>query len=203
MNKIVIALSLISLVTGGCFNGQKLSDTDNKVISIMKGLTEENGLPGMNVSLILEDGVQKSYSVGYADIDEEILLNTGHVLFSGSVGKTYLVGIMMQLIDKGEINFQDRFIDYFPEVEWLDSLPNINEISVENLLQHTTGLPRYVMKPAIWDSLSSNPDKIWTYRDRLFCIFNDSPVRITSIKNIIFFIFFCPFFSLFFVFFCQ
>jgi len=34
-----------------------------------------------------------------------------------------------------------------------------------------------VMKPEIWDTIHANPDKIWTYKDRLSVIFNDSPVH--------------------------
>ena len=59
----------------------------------------------------------------------------------------------MQLIDKKQIQLSDVFISYFPDHEWLAQVPNINDITIGMLLQHTSGLPRYVLKPEIWQEI--------------------------------------------------
>jgi D-alanyl-D-alanine carboxypeptidase len=45
------------------------------------------------------------------------------------------------------------------------------------LLQHTSGLPRYVIGTTIWDSLQAYPDKVWSYQDRMAFIFDSEPVH--------------------------
>ena len=115
-------------------------------------------MPGLNLSIISLIGIQENYSSGYADVETQTELNADHVLFSGSIGKTYAVAILMQLLDEGKINLKDRFIDHFPDTEWLQFLPNINYISIKMLLQHTSGLPEYVMKPEIWNAIKEDPE---------------------------------------------
>ncbi len=140
-------------------------------------LVAKNDLPGLNLSIITNNGVQEDYSSGYADVESQTDLNDDHVLFSGSIGKTYAVAVLMQLVDEGIIKLEDMFIDHFQDTAWLQNLPNINSISIKMLLQHTSGLPRYVMKPEIWSTLKEDPDKVWTYKERMSYIFNDEPVH--------------------------
>lgn len=147
------------------------------IIKVVDQLVEQNELPGLNFSLIDAEGNQENYSSGMADIEENRLLTPDHVLFSGSIGKTYAVAILLHLVDAGKVGLKDKFIAYFPELDWLTLLPNIQAITVEMLLEHTSGLPRYVMKEAVWDSLFHNPDKIWNYQERMSFIFNDEPVH--------------------------
>jgi len=153
------------------------TDSDSGIQKTIDSLVVENGLPGLNLSIITSKGRKENYSSGYADVETQTELNADHVLFSGSIGKTYAVAVLMQLVDEGKINLEDRFIDHFADTEWLQYLPNINSISIKMLLQHTSGLPRYMMKPEIWTTIKEEPDKVWTYRERMSYIFNDEPVH--------------------------
>jgi len=170
-----ILLAFISSL--GC--SPPLSDTGSGsgIQETMDSLIADKGLPGMNISIITSNGIQEDYSSGYADMEKQTKLNAAHVMFSGSIGKTYAVAVLMQLVDEGRVNLEDRFIDHFPDTEWLQYLPNINSISIKMLLQHTSGLPRYVMKSEIWSAVKEDPDKVWTYQERLSYIFNDEPVH--------------------------
>ena len=140
-------------------------------------LVNRHDLPGMNLSIIYTNGVQKAYSSGYADISGQTRLNADHVMFSGSIGKTYAVAVILQLVDEGKLSLNDRFLDHFPDTEWLQYLPNIETITIKMLLQHTSGLPRYVLKPEIWAAINEDPDRIWTYQERMSFIFRDEPVH--------------------------
>jgi D-alanyl-D-alanine carboxypeptidase len=134
-------------------------------------------LPGANLSLILSDQTSHNYSSGYANKKKQVKLTPEHVLFSGSIGKTYAVALLMQLLDQELFSLDDKFLDHFPDTPWLNRLPNMEQITIRMLLQHTSGLPEYVMQEATWDSLSTNPDKIWTYYDRMELIFDQTSVH--------------------------
>lgn len=171
-------LSLIFCLTSCKTTDRQTNSISNPEISkIVDQLVAENDIPGLNLSIIYKDGHQENYSSGSANVELKVPLTSDHTMFSGSTGKTYAVAVLMQLVDEGKISLKDRIIDYFPEVEWLKHVPNINEIAIEMCLQHTTGLPRYAFKQGVWDILYDNPDKVWTYEDRLSFVFDDDPVH--------------------------
>ncbi len=152
-------------------------DENPKVKQVLSQLLQENEVPGISFALIHPSGKQEAVSVGLSDIKYASPLKVSDVMFSGSVGKTYAVALLMKLIDEGKVNVKDRFIDYFPEKDWLNQLPYMEDITIAQLLQHSSGLPRYVMQDQVWDSLKSNPDKVWSYYDRLSVVFNKEAVH--------------------------
>lgn len=169
MKKIIILSSL--LVFGLTIIAQNA--IENKLIELL----EINNTPGMNFSIILPDGEQKNYSSGYADIDIGEKMTPGHCMFSGSIGKTYVIAVLAQMADEGFIDLNKRYIEYFPEVDWLQELPNINEFTVLQLMQHRSGLPRYAFKKDVWEAVKNDPDKVWTYKERLSFVFGDAAVH--------------------------
>lgn len=176
MKKLFLLVLLAALIISCASSSDKTNESGSKLINNkIDQLVRENQIPGLILSIIYQDGKQENYSCGFANLTDSLKMNAEIVMFSGSIGKTYAVAQIMQLVDEGKIDLQKKLLDYFPEIEWLKYLPNISDITIEMLLQHTSGLPRYVMKPQIWDTLSKNPDKIWTYEDRLSVIFDDKP----------------------------
>jgi D-alanyl-D-alanine carboxypeptidase len=175
--KVSFVQILVLLVVLGC-TGQKKTDTrHNEISSIVNNLVTENEIPGLNVSIYFPDGNQENYSAGYADVKNKIKLTDQHVMFSGSIGKTYAAAIIYQLVDEGKVNLSDRILKYFPDVKWLSRVPNMEEITVAMCLQHTTGLPRYAFKAGVWELVQANPDKVWSYKDRFSFVFDDKPVH--------------------------
>lgn len=167
-------LTLIILLL---FTIVNLSQTKSYVEEKLKELSEQNELPGINFSIIDANNTQRDYSFGFADKHLKQNLTPHNFLFSGSIGKTYAFAILMQLVDEGKIVLSRKFIDYFPEVDWLNRVPNINTFTVEMLARHTSGLPRYAMKPIVWKMCIENPDKIWSIKDRMEIVFDDEPAH--------------------------
>ena len=170
---------IIALGLGGCNFSEAQKENYNRPATqaLMDSLVTENEIPGFNFSILLPDGTQENYSSGFSDIEADILLSQDHVLFSGSIGKTYAVAVLMQLVDEGKLSLEDKIIDYFTDIEWINRIPNIKEVTIEMLLKHTTGIPRWVMKPEVWQVLHENPGKVWTYEDRFSFVFDEAPVH--------------------------
>lgn len=170
MNKTVFLLCF--LLSSNVIHPQKPT-----VEEMLAGLLEITGAPGMNYSIIYPDGVQENYSAGFADLETGEKMMPGHAMFSGSIGKTYAIAVIAQLADEGLVDLNRRFIEFFPEVDWLDSLPNMEEFTVLQLMQHRSGLPRYAFKAGVWEAARNEPGKVWSYRDRLSYVFGDSAVH--------------------------
>lgn len=150
---------------------------NDSVVALLNATVKEKKIPGITFSILDNRGKIKNYVAGYSDVENKIELTTSNTFLSGSIGKTYAATLVFQLVESGKIELSKNYMEYFPDVDWLTNLPNINDITVEMLLQHTSGLPRYVLKPEIWNALHENPDQVWTYKDRLEVIFNDNPVH--------------------------
>ena len=170
----LILIFTLSIIT--CYSQIK-QKSNSEIARIGNELVVENNIPGFNLSIIYKNGSQENYSFGFADVKNKVELNSEDVMFSGSIGKTYAVAIVMQLVEAGEFQLDDKIQDYFPATEWLNKIPNINDITIKMLLQHTSGLPRYVFQDGIWDLVINYPDKVWTYKDRLSFVFNMEPIH--------------------------
>lgn len=174
------SILLVSAFFGivGCSHPDTRKKTESERVQVvLDSLVEVNQIPGVNFSMVQKGQNPLSFSSGYADVHRRIPMTPEQVMFSGSIGKTYAVALLMQLLDEGRFALEDPIINYFPELEWMKRLPNIQEITIQMLLQHTSGLPRYVMKPEVWDILYEDPDREWTYCDRLKVIFGDDPLH--------------------------
>lgn len=62
--------------------------------------------------------------------------NTGYQI--GSISKLVTAVMLMQLEEKGKLNLNNKLSKYYPDV------PNANKITLENLMNHTSGLGDYV-----------------------------------------------------------
>ena len=124
---------------------------------------------------IVKDGkVLCEYSNGYADISNKIP-NTFDTRFAcASMSKTFVAVGILQLIERGELSFEDKIENI------LDTdMGNIDkEVTVYQLLTHTSGVPDYD------DETCDDAEELWAdypnYRIRknmdLFMISKDKPM---------------------------
>lgn len=177
-NHSLISSILIFLLVSCNSTKSVIKNPLNKTVQAkIEQLVQEYELPGLNFSIIYANGQQENYSSGFSDVEKKIPLTTDHLFFSGSIGKTYAVALLMQLVDSGQVDLNKKLKSYFPDVDWLSQLPNIEDITVKMLLEHRSGLPRWIMKKETWDLLHDQPDKVWSYKDRLSYVFNEAPAH--------------------------
>lgn len=143
----------------------------------LDSLVHVTNIPGINFSYIADENKPRNYSSGYEHISMQARLSPSHVMFSGSVGKTYVAAIIFQLVDEGRIRLEDKILSHLPDEAWLLEIPSIKDITVRMLISHTSGLPRWIMKLDVWEQLNKEPDKIWSYHDRLSFILNEESVH--------------------------
>ena len=143
----------------------------------LDSLREATDLAGISVAIIEENAEPTTLFSGYADREAPRAFQASDRLLMGSVGKTYVSALVLQEVEKGTLKLEDKISKWFEDENWFDSLANASEISVEMLLNHTSGLPRWVFKPAVWEAMEANPDKIWSHEDRLAGILGDAALH--------------------------
>jgi D-alanyl-D-alanine carboxypeptidase len=137
----------------------------------------ESGFPGATLAVVLGDGREIHLATGLADPEGTTPMKPEDRMFSGSTGKTFVAAVAMQLVDEGRLGLEQPLADFFSDRPWLSRLPNHGDITVRMLLSHTSGLPRYVLKPEFWDDLAAAPDRIWDPEELIAYIFDDEAVH--------------------------
>ncbi len=117
--------------------------------------------PGATVGVVLANGESFGLAVGYSDRDAKTPMKPTDRMLAGSTGKTFAVSTALQLVKEGKIGLDDKIEKYLGTETWFARLPNAREITVRQLMNHTSGLVRYEFKDTFTNDLTANPEKSW------------------------------------------
>lgn len=131
--------------------------------------------PGATVGVAMADGTSFGLAVGYSDRDTKTPMKSNDRMLAGSVGKTFAAATALQLVTEGKIGLDDRIEKYFGKEPWFERLPNSKDITVRQLMNHTSGLVRYEFKETFTKALTADPMKVWTPEERLAYLFDEKP----------------------------
>ncbi|MFD5915430.1 serine hydrolase domain-containing protein [Kitasatospora sp. NPDC058201] len=114
--------------------------------TVQKGLdrlVREDGVPGVLAAVKGRDGRTRNYTAGVGDLATRTKVPVDGQVRIGSNTKTFTAVVVLQLVGEGKVEL-DAFVDtYLPGLVRGDGLDGRN-ITVRQLLQHTSGLPEYV-----------------------------------------------------------
>jgi D-alanyl-D-alanine carboxypeptidase len=130
--------------------------------------------PGATVGVVLANGESFGLAVGYSD-REKTPMRAEDRMLAGSVGKTFAAATALQLVKEGKISLDEKIEKYFGNEPWFDRLPNARQVTVRQLMNHTSGLVRYEFKETFTKDLTANPMKVWTPEERLAYLFGEKP----------------------------
>ena len=101
--------------------------------------TDEN-FPGATAAFILPDGRVFGFATGESDVDDDIPMTPDLRMGSGSIGKTYVAAVALQLAMNGELDLDAPVSTWLGDEEWFARVPNYTDLTVRNLLNHTAGM---------------------------------------------------------------
>jgi D-alanyl-D-alanine carboxypeptidase len=116
---------------------------------------------GATVGVCQADGNCFGLATGFSDLETKTSMKPSDILLAGSVGKTYVAAVALQLVKEGKINLDERIEKYLGQEKWFSRLPNAKDITVRQLMNHTSGLVRYEFKDQFTKDLTANVDKTW------------------------------------------
>ena len=131
--------------------------------------------PGGTAGFVLADGSTFGIAVGVSDRTAQTPMTTSDRLLLGSVGKTYVSAVALQMIAEKKFALTDTLDKFFAKEAWFPRMANGSKITIRHLMTHTSGLVRYEFNPKFTEDLSANPDKVWTGVDRLSYLFDAAP----------------------------
>ena len=131
--------------------------------------------PGGTAGFVLADGRSFGLAIGVSDRTANTPMKPSDRLLLGSVGKTYVSAVALQMIHEKKFGLDDALRKYFGNEPWFSRIANASQITVRHLMTHTSGLVRYEFNPKFTQDLSANPDKVWSGVDRLAYLFDATP----------------------------
>ncbi|GAB4519697.1 MAG: hypothetical protein Tsb004_30800 [Allomuricauda sp.] len=137
-------------------------------------LIEVTGVPGISLTVIRQ-GKKDAYSVGKADMEEGVELQEKHRMLIGSTGKSFFAALALRLMEEGKLSLDAPVSNYLGTYPWYAQVPNHASVTIENLLNHTSGIPEYVYTQELWQTIKQEPRKQWTVQDRLAFIADAKP----------------------------
>lgn len=113
----------------------------------------ETGAPGLTLALANRDGLIRASTYGYADTKAGLKVAPETMFEIGSVSKSFVGLLLLQLRDEGKLDLNKPIAEYLP---WIKINSKFQAITTHHVLSHTGGLPG---APLLLDALLS---ELWT-----------------------------------------
>lgn len=134
------------------------------------------GAPGA-IGLVRSDGQDFCAAGGVSDLENESPMRPGDRWQIASVSKVFTATVVLQLVGEGELSLGDSVEDWLPGL-----VPRGDEITVLDLLRHSSGIAEYADTAAYADMLRGNIELTATPR-RLVAVSNTEPLAFAPGKG--------------------
>lgn len=110
----------------------------DRIDDFVRARLDEQHIPGAAVAVIHNGRLVKAQGYGLANVELNVPATKETVFEIGSVTKQFTASAVMMLAQEGKINLDDKIGKYLPPIPqaW-------NEITVRQLLTHTSGIRNY------------------------------------------------------------
>lgn len=119
------------------------ADLPSKLKALTQHHFEDGHSPGLSVAVIQNGRTLLMEGMGSADIENDVPATTKTVYRIGSLTKQFTAAAIMKLANENKLKLDDVISKYLSETpkQW-------SEVTVRNLLNHTSGIPSYTSMEA-------------------------------------------------------
>lgn len=146
----VCAIILLTLQIQGLAQSQS-----QKAAKIEEVMTLANKYRLFNGSVLVAENGKVIYKKGFGLANMEWNIpNTTETRFRlGSITKQFTATLILQLVEQGKVKLDGKLSDYLP-----DYRKDVGEkVTINQLLNHTSGIPSYTGLPGFFNDVSRNP----------------------------------------------
>jgi CubicO group peptidase (beta-lactamase class C family) len=132
-------IKLISSVLLGClFLSNPTVVIADQVDNYLQCEMKKLKIPGLSIAIVKNGQIMKTKGYGFSNIELQSPASSQTIYQSGSIGKQFTAMLAMILTEKGVLHLNDKINQYL-----IDAPESWKDITVFNLLNHTSGLTRY------------------------------------------------------------
>ena len=128
-------------------------DLDGRMDAFVEKVRKEQKVPGLAVAVLRDGKLVRAKGYGLANVELDVPVKPETIFQSGSVGKQFTATAVMMLVQEGKVGLDDKVSKYFTgtPATWKD-------ITVRNLLTHTSGIPEYT------DTKNAKVNELFNFR---------------------------------------
>ncbi len=154
-----------------CTTGIRLNPAFPKAAALQAVLDKYTaaGIPGISIAVYNEDLGWWLGDSGYARIESKTPMTPCHLHYLQSISKTYMATAILQLAERGKLKLDDPISRYLP-AKYSRFIPHAEDISINMLLNHTSGVPEYNSHPLLVAKVLLNPTRILKIEESLECL---------------------------------
>ena len=144
-------------------NNNKISEhCRNKIDSTYVALIKKYKVVGMSIAIVDKGEIIYSTGFGYSDKKKKLLANDKTIYRIGSCTKSFTALSLLQLQEKGLVDIKHSVKEYLPELHIKSRFNDANEIYVNDMLAHVSGLPCDITNGFFCDA---PPSQGWEIRE--------------------------------------
>lgn len=153
---LVIFLSLFSFYTYALENDEDAL-LNKEIQDILDESRVKYKLPAISLSIKLPNSNKiQDYTSGYYSFSTKRHITRETLFQIGSITKTFTATIILKLIEENKLSRNDNL------AKWLPQYPRWKDITIDNLLHHTSGIYNYSSGKSFDNLLRNNPNKYWS-----------------------------------------
>lgn len=123
--------------------------------ALLKQQRKAMRVPGATATIVFADGSRWSSAAGKAIRSPEAKATPRTPFVVGSITKTFVAALILKLAEDGALNLDD------PLSRWLPAYPNGANISLRQLLSHSSGVHNYFEHPDYGQLVFKRPTHKW------------------------------------------
>jgi len=146
--KIIFILLFTNLLLFNCKknNETKISTEDNvsknldtNLSPLLKKVMEEHAIPGLSIGVVKDNQIVYAEGFGYKNTLTKTPVTNTTIFHMASISKTFVATAIMQLVEQGKIDLDEKLITYLPYFKMADD--SYKEITIRQMLGHNSGMP--------------------------------------------------------------
>jgi D-alanyl-D-alanine carboxypeptidase len=144
-HKTIACLSIFVLLQAGVYAdavGQRSGQGDASRLEQALVVGIAMGIPGISAAIGVGDSVVWAGSAGYNDVLRQVPLQINDRFGVGSITKTFVARVILQLVAEGKLDLDKTTQDYL-DLDIVHSIPNTGTATLRHLLNHQSGIPTW------------------------------------------------------------
>ena len=121
-------------------------DKNVKALQTLMNHAVAEGQPGVSAAIANSSGVIWTGVAGSADLSNDSAVNPDHLFGIGSITKTFVAVIILQLVEEQRLSLGQTALDIL-STELVGKVPGVGSASIAQLLNHTGGVPSWEDDP--------------------------------------------------------
>lgn len=156
---LLLAVGLVAPTSAGAARAASQTRPDGARLQALLDELVLNGAPG--VLALVDDGKGPTWrgASGAARLDPRVPLRPGARFRVGSITKTMVATVVLQLVGEGTLRLNDTVERWLPGL-----VPNGDSITLRQLLNHTSGIYNYTEDPRFLRLVVENPLRTFSPR---------------------------------------